>query len=138
MSKFRNEALKQRLTKTIKPAVKAKVTRARKVAAKAIPMPDVTNVEGFKAYSSTKWLRLVSMLNTLKLENQYYRSENETMRELRDLINQCAKEDLYFTAQCIVYSRCVGEGMRSINQFAATVFAKHISGKDWAQRSRSP
>jgi hypothetical protein len=74
------------------------------------------------------------MLNTLKLENQFYRSENETMKELKALVDECAKEDSYFVAQSIVYSRCVGEGMRSINHLAASYLAPHCGGKDWAKR----
>jgi len=74
------------------------------------------------------------MLNTLKLENQFYRSENETMRELKGLVTACAKEDAYLTAQCIVYSRCVGEGMRSINHLAASYLAPYCAGLEWAKR----
>lgn len=131
MTKFRNKALKDKLAK--KQVVK-KTIAARKVVAKAIPTPDTTNLQGKEAYSLPKWLRLVSMLNTLKLENQYYKSENQTMKELSSLINECAKENTYLTAQAIVYSRCVGEGMRSINQYAAVCLAKHASGAEWAQR----
>jgi hypothetical protein len=74
------------------------------------------------------------MLNTLKLESQFYRSENETMNELKTLVDKCAKEDPYLVAQCIVYSRCVGEGMRSVNHLAASYLAPHCAGLDWARR----
>ena len=74
------------------------------------------------------------MLNTLKLEPQFYRSENQTMRELRDLIERIALKDPYFVAQAIVYSRCVGEGMRSINHLAAALLAPFISGEEYAKR----
>ena len=130
MSKFRNKALQDRVAN--KPLRKAAV--ARKVTAKAIPTPDTTNLQGQAAYGLPKWLNLVSKLNTLKLENQYYKSETQTMKDVKSLIDQCAKEDPYLTAQAIVYSRCVGEGMRSINQYAAVVLAKQASGKEWAQR----
>jgi hypothetical protein len=56
------------------------------------------------------------------------------MRELRDLIEKIALKDPYFVAQCIVYSRCVAEGMRSINHLAAALLAPFISGQDWAKR----
>jgi hypothetical protein len=104
------------------------------VEAVAIPKPDTTNRQGHAAYSLDKWLKLLTMLNTLKLENQFYRSENETMKELKTLVDGCAKEDTYLTAQCIVYSRCVGEGMRSINHLAASYLAPHCAGQDWAKR----
>ena len=126
MGKFRNEALKIRLA-GMQP-------QENLVEAVTMPKPDTKNRQGHAAYSLDKWLRLLTMLNTLKLENQFYRSENETMRELKGLIDECAKEDTYLVAQCIVYSRCVGEGMRSINHLAASYLAPHCSGQDWAKR----
>lgn len=126
MGKFRNEALKSRLA-GMQP-------QENLVEAVTMPKPDTKNRQGHAAYSLDKWLRLLTMLNTLKLENQFYRSENETMRELKGLIDECAKEDTYLVAQCIVYSRCVGEGMRSINHLAASYLAPHCSGQDWAKR----
>jgi hypothetical protein len=126
MSKFRNENLKNRLA-GMQP-------KENLVEAVTMPKPDTKNRQGHAAYSLDKWLRLLTMLNTLKLENQFYRSENETMRELKSLVDECAKEDTYLVAQCIVYSRCVGEGMRSINHLAASYLAPHCSGKDWAKR----
>jgi hypothetical protein len=104
------------------------------VEATKIPKPSVKNRQGHAAYSLDSWLRLLTMLNTLKLENQFYRSENETMRELKTLIDECAKQDPYLVAQCIVYSRCVGEGMRSVNHLAASYLAPHCGGLDWAKR----
>ena len=126
MTKFRNANLRQQLG--------GMSPKANLVASVSIPAPDTTNLQGKSAYKVDKWLRLLSMLNTLKLEAQFYRSEMTQMIELRNLIDECAKENVYLTAQCIVYSRCVGEGMRSINHLAATLLAKHLSGKEWAQR----
>jgi 60 kDa SS-A/Ro ribonucleoprotein len=126
MSKFRNEGLRNRLSSiSAKPEL---------VEAIAVPKPDTKNRQGHEAYSLDKWLRLITMLNTLKLENQFYRSENQTMKELKDIVDECAKEDTYLAAQCIVYSRCVGEGMRSINHLAASYLAPHCSGQEWARR----
>lgn len=99
-----------------------------------IPQEDTVNIQGFKAYSLDDELRLVSMLNTLKIEPQFYRSENEQMRELRDLIERIAMKDPYFVAQAIVWSRCLGEGMRSINHLAAALLAPFIKGLDWSKR----
>ena len=126
MSKFRNQNLRSSLA-SMQP-------KSELVEAVAIPKPNATNRQGHAAYSLDKWLRLLTMLNTLKLENQFYRSENETMKELKSLVDGCAKEDTYLTAQCIVYSRCVGEGMRSINHLAASYLAPHCAGQDWAKR----
>lgn len=101
---------------------------------KQVQKPNTTNREGHAANSINGWLRLISMLNTLKLEDQFYRTENATLSELRNLINQLAKEDAYGVAQCIVYSRCIGEGMRSINHAATVFIAPHISGMEWSKR----
>jgi len=126
MTKFRNQSLQDKMdTLTVNENL---------VAGNSIPQPDTTNLQGFEAYSIDNWLRLISLLNTSKLESQYYRSEGETMKELKSLVDVCGKEDPYFVAQCIVYSRCKGEGMRSINHLAATYLSNHISGKDWAKR----
>jgi len=126
MTKFRNEKLRSTLA-GMQP-------QANLVEAVKIPKPDTKNRQGHAAYSQDKWLRLLTMLNTLKLENQFYRSETETMRELKGLVDECAKEDAYFVAQSIVYSRCVGEGMRSINHLAASYLAPHCAGQEWAKR----
>lgn len=104
------------------------------VEARAVPKPDTTNIQGFEAYSLDKWLKLLSMLNTLKLEPQFYRSETKTLKELSDLIEVCAKEDTYFTCQCIVYSRALGEGMRTISHAASVFIAPYISGLEYSKR----
>lgn len=126
MAKFRNQNLRNTLA-GMQPDAKL-------VEAVKLPKPDAKNRQGNDAYALDKWLRLLTMLNTLKLENQFYRSENETMHELKKLVDECAKEDAYFVAQCIVYSRCVGEGMRSINHLAASYLAPHCAGQEWAKR----
>jgi polyhydroxyalkanoate synthesis regulator phasin len=126
MAKFRNTAVAEKLENI--------VPKENLVASNSIPKPDTTNLQGFEAYSIENWLRLISLLNTSKLENQYYRSESETMKELKSLVDVCGKEDPYFVAQCIVYSRCIGEGMRSINHLGAVYLAPYMSGKDWSKR----
>lgn len=104
------------------------------VNANKIPKPDTTNQQGLPAYSQDKWLTLLTMLNTLKLEPQYYRSVTNTLKELQTLIDQCAKEDLYLTCQCIVYSRCIGEGMRTISHASSIFIAPYISGQEYSKR----
>lgn len=99
-----------------------------------IPKEDTVNRSGIASYGINDKLRLVSMLNTLKIEPQFYRSENEQMSELRDIIERIGQNDPYFVAQAIVWSRCCGEGMRSINHLAAALLAPFISGTDWGKR----
>lgn len=108
-------------------------TKERIVESNNIPSEDTVNRQGFKAYSLPDELRLLAMLNTLKLEPQYYRSESETMRELRDLVERIGLRDPYFLCQCIVYSRCLGEGMRSINHLAAALAAPFVAGQPYAK-----
>ena len=104
------------------------------VNANKIPKPDTTNQQGLLAYSQDKWLTLLTMLNTLKFEPQYYRSQTQTLKELQTLIDNCAKEDLYLTCQCIVYSRCLGEGMRTISHASSVFIAPYISGQEYSKR----
>ena len=104
------------------------------VNASKIPTPDTTNKQGYAAYSQDKWLTLLTMLNTLKFEPQYYRSQTQTLKELQTLIDNCAKEDLYLTCQCIVYSRCLGEGMRTISHASSVFIAPYISGQEYSKR----
>ena len=99
-----------------------------------MPVEDTFNRCGFAAYEVEDTLKLLGMLNTLKLEPQYYRTGNEQLVEIRDLIEKIASEDPYFVAQMIVYSRCKGEGMRSVNHLAAALLAPFIAGQEYAKR----
>ncbi len=103
-----------------------------------IPEYDGKNRQGFAAYAVEDELRLLSMLNTLKLEPQYYRNVDETMTELKDLVWKLGGADPYFVAQAIVWSRCCGEGMRSVNHLAAALLAPFASGTDWGKRFYGP
>ena len=125
--------MKERNTQ-LKNALGAMASKETVKAVAAIPNENAKNRQGCAAYSLSDELRLISMLNTIKLEPQFYRSENQTMRELRDLIERIGLKDPYFVAQAIVYSRCLGEGMRSVNHLAAALLAPFISGKEYAKR----
>ena len=118
----------------LKSALGGMATKERVQEVNSLPAYDTKNRQGYGAYSLSDELRLISMLNTLKLEPQFYRSENDTMRELRDIIERIGVKDPYFVAQAIVYSRCMGEGMRSINHLAAALVSPFIAGKDYAKR----
>ena len=122
----RNEILKNNLN-GLKP-------KENLVTANAIPNPDTKNLQGYEAYSLDDKLKLLSILNTSKVEDQYYRSAGESLNYLKGIISNIAKEDPYFVAQAIVYSRCKGEGMRTINHVAAVLLAPYIKGLPWAKR----
>ena len=122
----------------LKSALNSIPTKERIEESQNIPVEDTVNRQGYAAYSLPDELRLISMLNTLKLEPQYYRSENETMKELRDLIERIGSKDPYFVAQAIVYSRCMRDGMRSINHLGAALLAPFASKQEWAKRFYGP
>lgn len=122
----------------LKSALGAMAPVERIIEAKNVPVEDTVNKQGYKAYSVDDELRLIAMLNTIKLEPQFYRSENDTMRELRDLIERIGLKDPYFVCQAIKYSRCMRDGMRSINHLAAALVSPFISGKDYAKRFYGP
>lgn len=118
----------------LKSALGAMAPKERVKEVLNIPKEDTKNRQGFAAYSLPEELRLISMLNTLKVQEQFYRTENKQMQELRDLIERIGFKDPYFVAQCIKYSRCMGEGMRDINNIAAALLAPFASGQEWAKR----
>ena len=117
----------------LKSALGAMATKEIIQEVASMPQEDTVNRQGYAAYSLTDEFRLITMLNTLKIKDQYYRDEDTTMKELRDLIEKIGMKNPYFLAQCIVYSRCIGEGMRTINQLAATLAAPFIAGTPWAK-----
>ena len=65
----------------LRSALGAMAPVERIIEANSIPVENTVNRQGHAAYSIDDELRLITMLNTLKLEPQYYRSENQTMRE---------------------------------------------------------
>ena len=99
-----------------------------------IPEYDTVNLSGHSAYDLSDALKLIFLLNTSKLQTDYYRSESATITQLKDLIFKIASKDPYFVAQCIVWSRCCGEGLRSINHLAAALLAPFTSGTSWGKR----
>lgn len=120
--------------KKLKAKLSNKQPVASFVAASKVIEPTAINRQGYAAHEFQDWFKFITILNTSKLEDQAYRTENQLINELRQLINTLAKQDPYFVAQCIVWSRCIGEGMRSINHLAAVFLAPYISGKDWGKR----
>ena len=124
--KDRNSALKAALGNMPSVEIVREIT--------SVPVEDTVNRQGYAAYSLSDELRLISMLNTVRIEAQAYRTENQVMTELRDLIERIGLKDPYFVAQAIVYSRCKGEGMRAINHLAAALLAPFISGQEFAKR----
>lgn len=120
---MRNLKLKKALGRMSTPAIRKELDN--------IPAPNTVNLEGHEAYSLTDELHLLSMLNTLKLEPQFYKNTDEQLRALQEAIE---KVDPYFAAQAIIYSRCLGEGLRTVNQIAAALLTPYLRGKEWGKR----
>ncbi len=126
--------MKQR-NQQLKSALGAMSSKETVEEIKNIPQEDTVNRQGFKAYSLPEELRLLMILNTCKLQPQYYRTDSELMQEIRDLVEHL---DPYFVAQAIVYSRCMGDGMRSVNHLAAALLAPLTKGLEWGKRFYGP
>jgi 60 kDa SS-A/Ro ribonucleoprotein len=126
MKNRRNSNLQKTLT-NLKP-------QTNLVAAQAIPKEDSTNVQGHVAYALDKFSALLNALNTLKLEPQYYKTQSSQVSYILDLIDKCATENAYYTAQMIVWSRCVSKaGMRAISHLSAARMAKYLSNREWSR-----
>lgn len=88
-----------------------------------------TNVAGGDAYSQTPELELVSILLTSFVQDQFYRTANDTMNRLAELLKQVNPK---FAAKAAVYARNEFK-MRSITHVLAGELAKHVSGQPWAK-----
>lgn len=99
-----------------------------------LPLPDARNLCDHEAFSLSEELQLLSMLNTLKMEPQFYQTTSDQVVRLQELIEKVAMRDPYFAAQCIVYSRCLGEGMRTVNHVAAALLTPYLRGQEWGKR----
>jgi len=109
----RNETLKSKLSGLqVQPKLKAAIN---------VPAPSTVNIQGHEAYSLDKWSRLISMLTTLKVQDQFYKSASTQLTELKEVVNMCAKEDAILVAKAIIWARCVSDGMRTVSH-VATVF----------------
>lgn len=124
--KARNLNLKKTLGRMSTPEIRKELDN--------LPAPDAKNLCGHEAYALPEELQLLAMLNTLKMEPQFYQGTSDQVKRLQDLIEKVAMRDPYFAAQCIVYSRCVGEGMRTVNHIAAALLTPFLRGQEWGKR----
>lgn len=89
----------------------------------------ITNLAGGDSYEQSPELELVSILLTSFADDSFYRSANDTLERLKELIKLCDKK---FVAKAVVYAR-TQFGMRSITHVVASELAKYISGEKWAK-----
>lgn len=89
----------------------------------------VENLAGGEAYSQTPELEIVSVLLNSFVAQQFYRSADDTLKRLKELIPQV---DVEFAAKLGVYSRKVF-GMRSISHALAAELAPRLSKQSFAR-----
>lgn len=124
----------KQFNKTLQQALgQLPVSKEAIVEAQKVPAYDTVNKSGAPAYALADELKLLSMLNVLNVENQFYRTSSTMLQELRDVIERIATKDPYFVAQAICWSRNQGEGKRTINHIAAILLIPFMRGKEWAK-----
>ena len=89
----------------------------------------VINKAGGEAYKQSKELELVSILLTSFVNDQFYRSSNDTLLRIKELIKQV---DPMFAAKAAIFARDKF-GMRSISHVLASEIASRLGGKEWSK-----
>jgi hypothetical protein len=92
--------------------------------------PDTVNYEGGRAFAQTAKLELVSILLTTFLEDEFYRTEKQTIETIRKLIAKV--DDSRFVAKAALYARTT-HGMRSVSHLVAGELAKSVKGARWTK-----
>lgn len=89
-----------------------------------------TNLAGGSAYAESTELEIVSILLCSMVQDQFYRTANDTMNRLNELIAQVEPK---FSAKAALYARNEF-GMRSITHVASVALAKRVKGEEWTKR----
>ena len=105
------------------------LSAARKTFARA---PDTTNLAGGDAYAQTAKLEFVSTLITTFLQDEFYRTEQQTTEQLRALVAKLAATDPLYAAKAALYARHK-HGMRSVTHLVAGEIAKLVKGTPWTK-----
>ena len=91
---------------------------------------NTVNLAGGEAFTETPKLELASLMLTSMLKDQFYRSADNTVTRLRELI--AAQPDKRFVAKAAIYARREA-GMRSVTHLAAAEVAKSVKGEAWTK-----
>lgn len=91
----------------------------------------VTNVAGGSSYKQSDKLEFVSILLTSFVKAQYYKSAEDQMKRVNELIQ--AIPDKQFLAKAAIYARNEF-GMRSITHVTAAEVARAVKGEQWTRR----
>lgn len=97
---------------------------------RGVAAPDAVNLAGGRAFSQSPKLELVSVLVTTFLQDEFYRTEAQTMQRVRELI--AAVGDPRFVAKAALYARHT-HGMRSVSHLVAGELAKSVKGAAWTK-----
>lgn len=92
--------------------------------------PTTVNRAGGEAYELGNEAKLVSLLLSSFLTDQFYRSGEDTLAELKELV---ATTDPLFCAKAAVYARDVF-GMRSVSHVVAAELCRYVKGEPWLRR----
>lgn len=90
----------------------------------------IANRAGGEAYAQSPEMALASLLLTSFVQDQFYRTAAEQMKELEALMARVNPE---FSAKAAIYAR-TEFGMRSITHVLAAHLAAQASGKNWAKQ----
>ncbi len=95
----------------------------------AKPKTLTTNLAGGQAYKQSNELELVSILLTSFVSDQFYRTSNDTLDRLKQLLD---KVDPKFAAKAAIFARDKF-GMRSITHALAGELTSRVSGQEWSK-----
>jgi len=93
-------------------------------------VPDTTNFESGRAFTQTAKLELASVLVTTFLEDEFYRTEKDTVKRIRELMG---KVEPKLSAKAALFARNT-YGMRSVSHLVAGELAKGVKGQPWTKR----
>jgi hypothetical protein len=89
-----------------------------------------TNLAGGTAFTETPELELISLMLTSFVKSQYYRSEDDSISRLKELIG---KVNPMFAAKAAIYARNEF-GMRTITHLAVAEVVKNVKHASWTRR----
>ena len=93
------------------------------------PKTLTTNLAGGHAYTQSHELELISILLNSFVDDQFYRSSNQTLERLKTIL---VKVDPKFAAKAAIFARDEF-GMRSITHALAGELTSRVSGQEWSK-----
>jgi len=88
------------------------------------------NLAGGQGFQESPKLKLISLVLTSFVKNQFYKNADTSIEELKELIS---KEDKLFVAKLALYAR-KEFGLRSISHVMAGELARHVKGQEWTKK----